>query len=260
MELRLYQVDAFTDRVFGGNPAGVCPLEEWLPEDTMQRIANENNLAETAFFVGDDGGYHIRWFTPECEVDLCGHATLASGHVVFTHLGHDGDSIRFDSASGPLGVRRDGAWFVLDFPTRDPRPCEPPAQIAGGLGREPLEVLSGANYMAVFDAEEDVAALKPDFRILGGLGDRGLIVTAPGRDVDFVSRYFAPAWGIDEDHATGSSHCELAPYWAARLGKNRLEARQLSRRGGRLRCSLLGERVEIAGQAVTYLEGTIRIP
>jgi len=260
MELTLYQVDAFTDRVFGGNPAGVCPLQEWLPEDTMQKIANENNQAETAFFVGKEGGFDIRWFTPACEVDLCGHATVASGHVLFTHLGHGGDSIRFDSASGPLGVRRDGAWLVLDFPTRQPRPTAPPAQVAEGLGREAAEVLAGPNYMAVFETEEDVAALTPNFRVLKELGDRGLIVTAPGRDVDFVSRYFAPAWGIDEDHATGSTHCELAPYWAARLGKNRLEARQLSKRVGKIRCTLLGDRVEIAGQAVTYLEGTIRLP
>lgn len=260
MELTLYQVDAFTDRVFGGNPAGVCPLQEWLPEDTMQKIANENNQAETAFFVGKDDGFHIRWFTPKVEVDLCGHATLASGHVLFTHLGHGDDTIRFDSASGPLSVRRDVAWLVLDFPSREPQPSTPPAQVAAGLGREPIEVLSGANYMAVLETEDDVAALKPDFRILEQLGDRGLIATAPGREVDFVSRYFAPAWGIDEDHATGSTHCELAPYWAARLGKDRLETRQLSARGGRLRCSLLGDRVEIAGQAVTYLEGTIRLP
>lgn len=260
MALKIYQIDAFTSEVFGGNPAAVCPLEEWLPEATMQVIAGENNLAETAFFVPEGDGYAIRWFTPTVEVNLCGHATLASGHVLFEHEGVGGDEIRFQSKSGPLSVRRDGGRLVLDFPASAVAPCATPAWVVEALGREPAEMITSAHNMAVFGSQDEITALRPDFKILAGNDDLGLIVTAPGSDVDFVSRFFAPAWGIDEDPATGSTHCDLTVYWAKRLGKTSLSARQLSARGGELSCSLRGERVDIAGKAVTYLVGSIHLP
>jgi predicted PhzF superfamily epimerase YddE/YHI9 len=260
MRLDMYQVDAFADGPFTGNPAAVCPLERWLPDATMQAIAMENNLSETAFFVPAGAGYHIRWLTPTAEVALCGHATLASAHVLFEHLGVNGDRVHFDSRSGPLAVSRRGEFLELDFPAKPPRPCPPPDDVIAGLGREPVETLVAANYMAVFETAADVGALHPDFRPLARLGERGLIVTAPGTTHDFVSRYFVPSWGIDEDPATGSTHCELVPYWAERLGHERLRARQLSRRGAEFSCELRGQRVGIGGRAVTFMTGTIDLP
>jgi predicted PhzF superfamily epimerase YddE/YHI9 len=259
MELAIYQVDAFADGPFTGNPAAVVPLERWLSDEVMQAIAQENNLSETAFFVPEGKGYRIRWFTPTAEVELCGHATLASAHVLFAHRGVGDGVVRFDSASGPLAVERDGDRLVLDFPAKPPVPCAAPPLVLEGLGVEPVETRVAANYMAVFESAGEVAGLEPDFRPLARLGDRGLIVTAPGDDCDFVSRYFVPSWGIDEDPATGSTHCELTPYWADRLGRTRLEARQLSRRGASLVCELRGDRVAIAGGAVTYLMGQIEL-
>ncbi len=260
MDLRLYQIDAFADHLFSGNPAAVCPLEAWLPDETMQKIAAENNLSETAFYVRTGSGFHIRWFTPAVEVALCGHATLASSYVVFNYDRYPGEVIEFESKSGPLRVRREGDLLVLDFPAERPVKVEPPAGLAAALGRDPVEVWLGkTDYMAVYGAEEDVAALTPDIAALGAIPGRAVIVTAPGREVDFVSRFFAPRVGVPEDPVTGSAHTKLTPYWSARLGKAVLSAMQLSKRQGRLRCRMAGDRVEIAGRAVPYLTGTITL-
>lgn len=261
MKLRLYQVDAFADRLFSGNPAAVCPLDEtWLPEAVMQQIAAENNLSETAFYVPRGSGYEIRWFTPAREVDLCGHATLATGYVVFTYDARKGDAVEFASRSGLLRVRRDEQLLVLDFPKDSVQPAETLECLVEALGREPAECLKGrSDLLLVYKSEEDVKALSPDFGDLAMVPARGIIVTAPGTDVDFVSRFFAPQVGVNEDPVTGSAHTTLTPYWAQRLGKTELTAKQLSKRGGSLRCRLAGERVEIAGRAVPYLEGTITI-
>lgn len=270
MRLPLYQIDAFvTDRAFSGNPAAVCPLDAWLPDDVMQAVAAENNLSETAFFVPEGDGYRLRWFTPTTEVDLCGHATLATAFVVFGWLQPDRDTVQFRTEkAGPLTVARDGDLLALDFPARPPSRCLASAALAPALGKIPREVLAARDYLVIYDHADDVAALAPDFTALAALDRFGVIVTAPGADgadggVDFVSRFFAPARGVAEDPVTGSAHCTLIPYWADRLGKNRLEARQLSRRGGALRCELArreaGDRVRIAGRALLYLEGTITI-
>lgn len=255
----VYVVDAFTRRPFSGNPAAVCPLETWLPDAQMQAIAAEHNLAETAFVVNEPGGWRIRWFTPAVEVDLCGHATLAAAHVLARHRGVTAPEIVFQSRSGPLPVRfRDGR-IVLDFPARPPERCPVPAALREALGVNPLEVLRSRNFLVLVDSEESVRALAPDFARLAEVDCLGVIVTAAGREVDFVSRFFAPRAGINEDPVTGSSHCTLAPYWAARLRRNELSARQLSRRGGELHCTLVGDRVHIAGEAVTYLTGSAEI-
>ena len=260
MELRLFQVDAFADRLFAGNPAAVCPLDSWLPDRTMQQIAMENNLAETAFYVREPEGLRIRWFTPAVEVDLCGHATLATAFVVFTHDRHPDDTVAFNSRSGVLKVRREGEFLVLDFPADTLVPIEMPDGLVDALGRPPVGVLKGrSDLLVLYEREAEVTALTPDFKRLAGVPARGIIVTAPGDHVDFVSRFFGPQVGIDEDPVTGSAHTTLTPYWSARLGKAELSARQLSRRGGSLRCRLAGGRVEIAGRAVPYLKGTITL-
>ena len=263
MELPLYKLDAFTDRVFAGNPAAVCPLEAWLPEAVMQAIAAENNLSETAFLVPNGKGYAIRWFTPVCEADLCGHATLASAHVICTRLRPELDEIAFESASGPLRVMRQGEAYTLDFPAQPGRRLgdrDALTAVAAALGREPSEVWRASKSMAVLASEAAVAAVAPDMAKVAVLPSDGLIVTAPGSAVDFVSRYFAPAAGIPEDPVTGSAHCTLTPYWAARLGKPRLSARQISARGGALTVELKGERVLITGRVTPYLEGRIHVP
>jgi predicted PhzF superfamily epimerase YddE/YHI9 len=257
--LSLFQVDAFASRVFSGNPAAVCPLDQWLPDATMQAIAAENNLSETAFFVPAQDGYAIRWFTPRTEVDLCGHATLASAHVITRHLRPGTRQVDFSSASGPLVVRVDGEVLCLDFPSRPPRRCEPPAGLLAAVGGSPCEVLSAHDALLVFTSEEEVLALRPDHAALCRVDVLGTIVTAPGCQVDFVSRYFAPREGIPEDPVTGSAHCTLVPYWSARLGKKCLRAHQVSARGGELTCEDRGERVLVAGRAVTYLEGRILV-
>jgi PhzF family phenazine biosynthesis protein len=257
MRLRLFQIDAFTDRLFAGNPAAVVPLERWLPDATMQAIALENNLSETAYLVARGEHFALRWFTPTREVDLCGHATLAAAFVVYGSLGFTADRICFDTASGELAVTRDGAWLWMDFPADRPVPAEAPAALAQGLGAMPREVLGAVDYLAVYDNEEEVHALTPDFRTLAQLDRRGVIATARGRDTDFVSRFFAPKFGIDEDPVTGSAHCTLAPFWAARLGRSELTGRQVSKRGGVVRCVDRGARVRLGGQAVSYLEGEI---
>ncbi len=258
--LPLFQVDAFTRRVFGGNPAAVCPLREWLDEATLQAIAAENNLSETAFILGGDGEYAIRWFTPQAEVDLCGHATLASAHVVLERLEPGRQRVRFSSASGPLVVTREEQRLVLDFPARPPQPCAAPAGLAQALGRAPVETWSARDLIAVYADEDDLRGLRPDMVALAPLASFAVCVTAPGRGCDFVSRFFAPNLGIPEDPVTGSSHCSLVPYWAARLGRTRLLARQLSARGGELHCELAGDRVRLGGEAALYLEGTLRLP
>jgi PhzF family phenazine biosynthesis protein len=262
MRIPLYQIDAFvTGEAFSGNPAAVCPLDAWLPDALMQAIAAENNLSETAFFVPEDGEYRLRWFTPVTEVELCGHATLASAFVIFRFLAPQLCSVRFRTEkAGVLAVGRDGERLVLDFPARPPAPCAAPGGLAAALGRAPAAVLAGPSYLAVYGGADEIAALKPNFAAIARLDRGGVIVTAPGRgEIDFVSRYFAPAAGVDEDPVTGSAHCTLIPYWAARLGKTRLVARQISRRGGALYCELRGERVAIAGRAALYLEGTITV-
>lgn len=266
MKLKLFQVDAFTSRVFGGNPAAVVPLDRWPADAAMQSIAAENNLAETAFFVpgGPDGAdFDLRWFTPAVEVDLCGHATIASAHVLFRHLGFKGERIRFNSRSGPLGVFREGDRLYLDFPARPPEPRQVTDALAAALGARPSEALAARDLLAVFDHEEQVRALRPDFPKVAALDTMGVVATAPAaRNADFVSRFFAPRVGINEDPVTGSTHCELIPYWSKRLGKDDLRALQVSARGGELQCGYLDaarKRVKIGGQAVTYLVGEIEV-
>lgn len=260
MKLRQYQVDAFATRAFEGNPAAVCPLERWLDDGLLQAIAEENNLSETAFFVASEKGFRLRWFTPVSEVDLCGHATLATAHVLFEHLGHPGPAVRFATRSGVLTVRRKGSLLEMDFPASPPTPCTAPASLVKALGRQPAAVLRADDYLAVFDDEAAVRGLSPDFALLATLDLRGVIVTAPGSADDFVSRFFAPRLGIPEDPVTGSAHCTLAPYWADRLGRHRLSARQVSKRGGRLACELEGDRVLLSGSAVTFMEAEMTLP
>jgi len=260
MRIPLYQIDAFTDRLFGGNPAAVCPLERWLPDAEMQAIAAENNLSETAFFVPGGDGFELRWFTPEREVDLCGHATLAAGHLLLRHLDPDRESVAFSTRSGRLEVNRDGDLLVLDFPAYPPRAVDAPAGLFEALGHDAEAVLQGNYLMVVYRDERAVRALEPDFSAMARAGLDEAIATARGTDCDFVSRFFAPGYGIPEDPVTGSAHCTLVPYWAGRLGKARLHARQVSSRGGELYCELRDDRVRIAGRAVTFLEGTIDVP
>ena len=259
MKIPIYQVDAFTSRVFGGNPAAVCPLQSWLDDATLQSIAAENNLAETAYFVGGDGKYDIRWMTPAAEVDLCGHATLASAWVVMNRLDRGRDRVVFGSRSGPLTVVRDGDLFALDFPSRPPEPIGDAPAVGEALGRAPRQVLAARDYLALYDTEDEVRALRPDMARVAALDRHAVIVSAPGKSCDFVSRFFAPAWGVPEDPVTGSSHCTLVPYWAGRLGKDRLRALQVSPRGGELFCEARGARVSIAGRAVPFMEGQIEI-
>lgn len=260
--LTIYQVDAFTDRVFGGNPAAVCVLDQWLSVAQMQAIGNENNLAETAFVVPDGDAFHIRWFTPEVEVDLCGHATLAAAYVLKNILKVPQKTLHFDTQSkGSLQVTKEGDWLYLNFPSDTMSKIAPLEGAAAGLGASPLEYWKGeTDFIAVLENESQVAALQPDLRWVGALGERGLIVTAPGDRVDFVSRFFAPQSGVDEDYVTGSAHTSLIPLWAKKLGKNKLSARQISARVGVLDCEFFTERVRIGGQAQLYLKGEIYLP
>ena len=261
MRLKLWQVDAFAEKPFAGNPAAVVPLEQWLPDATLQAIANENNLSETAFFVPMDAGlYELRWFTPTVEVDLCGHATLASGHLILCHLDPQRPDVAFHTRSGALTVSRDGDRLAMDFPAWPPQAVPPPEGLVTALGHSPEAVYFGRDrHMAVFPTVDDVRRLRPDMGALARVSPGRIIVTAPGDDCDFVSRFFAPGLGIDEDPVTGSAHCVLVPYWAERLGKTELHARQVSARGGELFCRHRGARITIAGRAVLYLTGTIRV-
>jgi PhzF family phenazine biosynthesis protein len=262
MRLKLYQIDAFAERPFEGNPAAVVPLEQWLPDSLMQSIAMENQLSETAFYVPDaeGDGFGIRWFTPESEIDLCGHATLASAWLVLNQLRPGQTSVTFGSRSGPLVVTKDGDWLVLDFPSRPGEPAQDHIPALGkALGIEPREALLSRDLVAILDTEAQIRAIRPDFGLIAALPGSGVLATAKGDASDFVSRCFFPRDGIPEDPVTGSAHCTLIPYWAARLNKTRLEALQLSKRGGRLRCDHLGSRVHIAGQAVKVMEGVMDI-
>jgi predicted PhzF superfamily epimerase YddE/YHI9 len=261
--LACFQVDAFAARPFAGNPAAVCPLDAWLPDRVMQAVAAENAVSETAFFVRrPDGDFDLRWFTPEVEVDLCGHATLASGFLLFEELEPGRAHVRFHTRSGPLEVERDGAGLAMDLPARPPSPAGEPALAA--LGRRPSAALRARDLMAVFDSAEEVRGLGPDLAAIAALDSFAVIATAPGGgavdgDVDFVSRFFAPARGVPEDPVTGSAHATLVPYWGERLGRTRLRARQVSRRGGDLLCEWQGDRVRLTGQAVLVKTGAIFI-
>lgn len=260
MRIPIYQIDAFTDHLFGGNPAAVCPLDDWPPERVMQRIAAENNLSETAFLVPQGDAYQLRWFTPTTEVDLCGHATLASAWVIAHILKPGTREITFASKSGSLAVEVSGDLIRLDFPADPPQPLPTPLGLSAAIALEPREVLAARiKYLLVLATEAQVRRLAPDMTALTQIDCKGVIVTAPGEDCDFVSRFFAPRLGVPEDPVTGSAHCVLVPYWAARLGKNKLHARQLSVRGGELFCEARGERVWMAGKAVKYLEGVIEV-
>ena len=261
MNIKLYQVDAFTSRVFAGNPAAVVPLESWLPDTVMQSIAIENNLSETAFFIPEGDGFHLRWFTPATEVDLCGHATLGSAFVLFELLGYEGDKIRFNTREGDLYVERhaDGE-LEMDFPSKMPVRCDAPAVLFESLGIEPVEVFTNEDYLVLLPSEAHVRSIEPDFKLMEEVDTRGIIVTASGDEVDFVSRFFAPRYGIDEDPVTGSAHCVLTPFWAERLSKSTLRAKQISRRVGELKCSVRGSRVAIAGHAVKYMQAELDIP
>jgi PhzF family phenazine biosynthesis protein len=260
MRIPYFRVNAFTSSPFGGNPAGVCPLERWLPNEILQRIAAENNLSETAFFTRAKDEFRLRWFTPALEVDLCGHATLASAFVLFKELGHKEQTVRFQTLSGALSATARDDVIELDFPSRPPAACSTPENLLRGLGSKPAEVLKSRDYLAVFNTAEEVAALEPDMQALSQLDSLGVIVTAPGGGADFVSRFFAPRVGVPEDPVTGSAHCTLIPYWAQKLGKSELFAKQISKRGGELFCRNAGERVIIGGRAVVYSRGELEIP
>jgi len=260
MRLNIYQVDAFTKKPFGGNPAAIVPLDAWLPDDVMQSIAHENNLSETAFFVRNADVYDLRWFTPTFEIDLCGHATLASAYVIFEILKLEDKPIRFRShKSGELGVEKNGEVLTLDFPSRPPVAADAPEGLFEAIGKRPNEVLRSRDYFLVYDNEKDILDIKPNFSQLAEIPTHAVIVTARGESSDFVSRFFAPEAGINEDPVTGSAHCNLIPYWAEKLGKTEMFARQLSSRGGEIHCELVGDRVKIGGNAVLFLKGEIYV-
>lgn len=259
MQIPIYQVDAFAGERFAGNPAAVCPLDRWLPDELMQQIAAENNLSETAFFVAEGERFELRWFTPTVEVDLCGHATLASGFVVLTELQQQRRSVEFATASGILSVARAESGLTMRLPANPPARADLPGDLERAIAATPSETLrAGDVYMLVYESEQQVRALAPDFALLRATGS-DVIATAPGSDHDFVSRYFAPAHGIDEDPVTGSAHCVLAPYWSKRLGKDVLNAFQASRRGGELTCEARDGEVVIGGQCALYMRGTIEL-
>lgn len=260
MKIKQYQVDAFASHIFEGNPAAICPLDHWLDDDLLQAIAEENNLSETAFFVPSAKGFQLRWFTPVHEVDLCGHATLASAHVIFEIMRYPNAVITFETRSGDLFVNRNGQLLEMNFPAIALARREIPDLFEQALGRRPLELWAAADYMAVFENETAIRALMPNHALLSKLDLRGVIVTAPGDRVDFVSRFFAPKLGIPEDPVTGSAHCALAPYWAEKLQKNKLIARQVSKRGGNVLCEVKADRVLLAGEAVTFMEAEIMLP
>jgi len=260
MIIPIFQGDAFTSSLYGGNPAAVCHLEDWLDASIMQKIATENNFSETAFIVGANGNYDLRWFTPAVEVDLCGHATLATAYYVFTYVEPGAGEICFKTMSGELRVTRDGDQFSMLFPARPPVPCELPPQMSDAMGASPVAAYIARDLMLLFESEQQVRALAPDFVKLTQIeAGMATIVTAPGEEADFVSRFFAPKAGIAEDPVTGSAHCTLVPFWSERLGKPKLFARQLSARGGEIYCDDLGEKVRLTGQVVEFLRGHINI-
>jgi PhzF family phenazine biosynthesis protein len=257
MRIPIFKVDAFTNRVFSGNPAAVCPLDYWLNDGQLQSIAAENNLSETAFIVNRGGYYQLRWFTPQIEVDICGHATLASAFVIMNQIDSSLEQVTFGTRAGELQVTKKGDLYAMNFPAHRPQPCPMPPELLKALEVPPREVLASNYYMVVYDSEEDIRELSPYMKLIKELDRLAVIVTAPGKDVDFVSRFFAPAVGIPEDPVTGSAHCTLIPYWSEKLHKKNMRARQISSRGGEIFCEDQGKRVIIAGQAVLYLEGYI---
>ncbi|AMO93262.1 phenazine biosynthesis, PhzF family protein [Collimonas fungivorans] len=259
MELKLFQVDAFSVTTLGGNPAAVCPLDEWLPDEKLQAIAAENNVAETAYFVRTGDSYHLRWFTPEVEVDLCGHATLAASWVLFNELSVEAEALHFNTRGGELRVSRRGSSLAMDFPATVPRRCEPPPELLAALGIKTAEVLEARDYIVVVKSEAEVASISPNFASLKDVTTFGVSVTAKGKDFDFISRWFGPRIGVNEDITTGAAHTWLAPYWAERLGKQVLTAEQGGKRKGQLTCEVLGDRVLLIGAASTYLKGIIEV-
>jgi len=260
MKIPIFQADAFTHELFKGNPAAVCPLEDWIPDIVMQKVAMENNLSETAFFVKVKDGFRIRWFTPTTEVKLCGHATLATAAVIYEKLDYKLDTIIFHSLSGDLSVKREYSRYVLNFPADNAEVVDLSPELQKALGIAPVEAYEGReDYLLIYENQRQIRELHPDFNALRALTNRGIIVSAPGRDKDFVSRFFAPAVGIDEDPVTGSAHTTLIPYWAEKLGKNNLQARQFSHRTGEITGIYKNNRVEIAGEVIFYLEGIIEV-
>lgn len=257
MKLPIYQVDAFSQKPFGGNPAAVCPLNSWLPDEIMQAMATENNLSETAFFVKEDEGFHLRWFTPVFEIDLCGHATLASAHVLYQHLGYEG-SIDFRTRSGELHVERREDKYFMQLPSRPPEKVAGPSNILEAMGTKPIEVYKSRDYMLVYENEAQIREMQPKFDLINQWEEVvGVTVTAPGEKADFVSRFFAPRANINEDPVTGSAHCNLVPFWAEKIGKKKLYAEQISARHGELFCEYLGDRISLGGNAVTFFEGEV---
>ena len=259
-KLKIFQADAFAASLFKGNPAAVVPLNEWLSDQKMQQIAAENNLSETAFFIPEGKHFHIRWFTPKAEVKLCGHATLATAHILFNEMNFQGEQIEFNSKSGILTVKKSGDKLQLDFPADIAHVVDAFPAFSEAFGAHPLATLKGrTDYLLLFDTEETIRNFEPDISLLLSTNARGIMVTAKGKEVDFVSRFFAPAVGVNEDPVTGSAHTTLIPFWSKRLNKTEMTALQLSQRGGQLWCTLSGDRVLIAGKAVTYLRGEIEI-
>lgn len=259
MELTIYQIDAFASKPFEGNPAAVCPLNEWLPDELLQSIASENNLSETAYFVKNNTSYHVRWFTPTHEVDLCGHATLASAYVIFNILGNNENVILFESKSGLLTVKRNNNLLEMDFPSQPPVNCEIPQQILEAFDESPVECLQSEDYIIVFENEEAVLNANPKLSLLSELDLRGVAITSKSGKYDFITRFFAPKYGINEDPVTGSAFTQLIPYWANKLNKQSLSAKQVSKRGGEIECVYSGDRVLISGKAAKYMAGTIEI-
>ncbi|MBT8286745.1 MAG: PhzF family phenazine biosynthesis protein [Flavobacteriaceae bacterium] len=262
MKIPIYQVDAFTSERFGGNPAAICLLDDWLDDSVMLNIAKENNLAETAFLVPfSENQFYLRWFTPEIEMDLCGHATLASAFVIFHYLKPNYDIVHFRTKSGKLTVNRSGEYLIMDLPSRPAEPAELPKIISSALNIQPIKTFKARDYLLLYDDEQSIRNLKVDETILKSinLNPGGIIVTAQGQNADFVSRFFTPGAAVFEDPVTGSAHCSLAPFWAERLGKGKLKALQLSKRGGKLQCELMGDRVAVSGQVVPYLIGHIEV-
>ncbi len=259
MKIPIYQIDAFAEETFQGNPAAVCPLKEWLPDEIMQSIAEENNLSETVFFVSTEKGFHIRWFTPVTEVDLCGHATLAAAYVLFDCLGYPHETIVFESRSGLLNVIKKEGGLVMNFPARLPCFCDIPLEIGEAFDAKPIECLKADDYIVVFEHESDVLTAAPDPECLKKLDLRGVIITSKSSQYDFIARFFAPKYGIIEDPVTGSAYTQLAPYWSAKMGQSKFRVKQVSRRGGELRCEVVNDRINIYGKAIKYLQGEIEV-
>lgn len=259
MKFKMFQIDAFASKVFEGNPAAVCPLEQWLPDEIMQSIAEENNLSETAFFIKTSKGFHIRWFTPIAEVDLCGHATLATAYVIFNHMEYTSNIIEFNSKSGILSVTKNDDLLTLDFPSLEPELCDCPEAIVEAFGKKPIKCLKSMDYIAVFADEDDIVGIQPILAPLQSLDLRGVIITSVSKQYDFVVRFFAPRVGVNEDPVTGSAYTQLAPFWSKELMKTSFKAKQLSKRTGEVFCEYVQNRVKISGKVVEYMQCEIFI-